>query len=153
MKKYAAIFLQALVALIGAAALFFLLWMPQVEGRNANATFFEIYFKDPFLAYVYVGSIPFFVGVHQAFKALGYVRQGQGFSPTTAKALQTIRYCAIAVVGFVVGAFVFIMSDPSDDRAGGVFMCLMVISLSLAVAHAAGRLERLAARKNPPERA
>ena len=28
----------------------------------------DIYLRDPFLAYVYVGSIPFFIGLYQAFR-------------------------------------------------------------------------------------
>jgi len=36
--------------LIGVGVLAGLLWEPQIEGRNVNATQFEIYFKDPFLA-------------------------------------------------------------------------------------------------------
>jgi hypothetical protein len=59
MKRSSALFLQAAIVLIGIGALAFLLWEPHIEGRNAHATTFEIYFKDPFLAYVYVGSIPF----------------------------------------------------------------------------------------------
>src|SRR4029079_14915748 len=61
MKRSSALFLQAAIVPIGIAVGAFLLWEPRLEGRNAHATTFEIYFKDPFLAYVYLGSIPFFV--------------------------------------------------------------------------------------------
>jgi hypothetical protein len=54
MKKSSTIFLQVVLVLIGMAALAFLLWEPHLEGRNVHATLFEIYFKDPFLAYAYV---------------------------------------------------------------------------------------------------
>ena len=67
MKSSLALFLQAAIALIGIGSLALLLWEPHIEGRNAHATTFEIYFKDPFLAYVYVGSIPFFVALYRAF--------------------------------------------------------------------------------------
>ncbi|MDP3794880.1 MAG: DUF2975 domain-containing protein, partial [Candidatus Sungbacteria bacterium] len=73
MKRSSTIFLQIVIVLIGIGVLALMLWEPHLEGRNVNATFFEIYFKDPFLAYVYLGSIPFFVGLYQAFKVLGYV--------------------------------------------------------------------------------
>ena len=53
--------LQAVIVLIGVGALALILWEPQIEGRNAHATQFEIYFKDPFLAFAYLGSVPFFV--------------------------------------------------------------------------------------------
>ena len=77
MKRSSTIFLQVVIVLIGIGALALLLWEPHVEGRNAHATLFEIYFKDPFLAYAYVASIPFFVALYQAFKVLGYVGQDQ----------------------------------------------------------------------------
>src|SRR5882757_4418154 len=64
-------FLQAVIVLIGIGALALMLWEPHIEGRNAHATLFEIYFKDPFLAYAYIASIPFFVALYQAFKVLG----------------------------------------------------------------------------------
>src|SRR5947209_2109318 len=101
MKRSSTIFLQVVVVLIGIGALAIMLWEPHIEGRNAHATLFEIYLKDPFLAYAYIGSIPFFVALYQAFKVLGYVRQNKTFSQATVKALGTIKYCAIAIIGFV----------------------------------------------------
>src|SRR5215467_394563 len=97
-KRFATIFLQAVIVLVGIGALAFLLWEPHVEGRNAHATLFEIYFKDPFLAYAYVASIPFFVALYQAFKVLGYPGQNKVFSPEAVKALRTIKYCAITII-------------------------------------------------------
>ena len=80
MKRTSTIFLQSVIVLIGIGALALMLWEPHIEGRNAQATVFEIYFKDPFLAYVYIGSIPFFVALYQAFRVLGYVVQNKIFS-------------------------------------------------------------------------
>ena len=65
MKRSSTIFLQVVIVLIGIGALAFLLWEPHVEGVNAHATFFEVYL-DPFIAYAYIGSIPFFVALYQA---------------------------------------------------------------------------------------
>src|SRR5436190_22308529 len=114
MKRSSAIFLQVVIVLIGMGALALLLGEPHIEGRNAHATVFEIYFKDPFLAYVYIASIPFFVALYQAFKVLGYVGHNNIFSQPAVKALRTIKYCAIAIIGFVAGAEVFIMLSNSD---------------------------------------
>src|SRR5919205_4430778 len=94
-------FLQAVIVLIGIGALALMLWEPHLEGRNAHATLFEIYFKDPFLAYAYVASIPFFVALYQAFKVLGYAGQNKVFSQEAVKALQIIKYCALSMIGFV----------------------------------------------------
>ncbi|MEK7514868.1 MAG: hypothetical protein AAB608_00605 [Patescibacteria group bacterium] len=59
MKPLPTLFLKAAIVLIGIGALAFLLIEPHFEGRNVNATLFEIYFRDPFLAYAYIASIPF----------------------------------------------------------------------------------------------
>src|SRR5215210_2916938 len=67
-KRSATIFLQVVVVLIGIGALALMLWEPHLEGRNAHATPFEIYFKDPFLAYAYLASLAFFVA---SFKRSG----------------------------------------------------------------------------------
>ena len=80
MKRSSTIFLQVVIVLIGIGALALMLWEPHIEGRNAHATLFEIYFKDPFLAYAYIASIPFFVALYQAFKVLGYAGQNKIFS-------------------------------------------------------------------------
>ena len=74
MKRSSTIFLQIVIVLIGIGALALLLWEPHIEGVNENATLFEIYFKDPFLAYVYAGSIPFFVALYQAIQGVGICR-------------------------------------------------------------------------------
>src|SRR5512132_1552288 len=108
MRKASTIFLQLVVVLTGIGALAFLLWEPHIEGRNAHSTLFQIYFNDPFLAYAYLASIPFFVALYQAFKVLGYVRQAKTFSQPTLKALRTIKYCATAIIGFVVVSVIFI---------------------------------------------
>jgi hypothetical protein len=142
MKSGATVFLRAVLVLIGIGALAFLLMEPHFEGRNAHATLFAIYFKDPFLAYAYVGSIAFFVGLYHAFKVLAYAGRNNEFSPAAVKSVRTIKYCAIALIGFVVGGEVFIMLGESDDRAGGVFMGALIFSASIVVAAAAAVLER-----------
>jgi hypothetical protein len=145
MKRGSILFLRAVIVLVGLGVLAGLLWEPQVEGRNINADQATIYFRDPFLAYVYLGSIPFFVGLYQAFKLLGYVDRGQAFSPGGVKALRRIKYCALAVIGFIVGAEVYIIlgSNGSDDRAGGVAMGVFTAIPCLVAATAAAVLERV----------
>ena len=136
-------FLRIVILLIGIGAFAFLLWEPHIEGRNAHATLFEIYFKDPFLAYAYIGSIPFFVALYQAFKVLGYAGQNKVFSQAAVNALRTIKYCAIAIIGFVAGAEIFIMLGDSDDRAGGVFMGILFTFGSIVIATAAAMFQRV----------
>ncbi|MEK7461849.1 MAG: DUF2975 domain-containing protein [Patescibacteria group bacterium] len=145
MKRSSIIILQVIVILIGIGAPFLLLWEPQIEGVNANATTLsEIYFDDPFLAFVYIGSIPFFAALYQAFKVLGYVGKNKIFSQVAVKALRTIKYCAITIIGFVVVEEIFIMLNHGDDDAtGGVFMGLLIIFGSGTVAIVAKMFERI----------
>ena len=146
MKRSSTIFLQVVIVLIGMGVLALLLWEPQIEGVNAHATNFEIYFKDPFLAIVYAGSIPFFVALYQAFKVLAYVRQDTTFSPATVKALRTIKYCAIAIIGFVVveEIFILLMNNRDNDNPGApIFMGVLITFPSIVVATAAAMFERI----------
>jgi hypothetical protein len=142
MKFGATVFLRAVLVLIGIGALALLLWEPHLEGRNAHATLFAIYFKDPFLAYAYVAAIPFFVGLYQAFMLLGYAGRNKEFSPSALRSVRTIKYCAIAIIGFVAIGELFIMLHESDDRAGGVMMGAFIIFASIVVATAMAVLER-----------
>ena len=144
MKRSSTAFLQGVIVLVGIGALALLLWEPQIEGVNAHATLLEIYFKDPFLALVYAGSVPFFIALYQAFKVLGYARQNKVFSEAAVKALRTIKYCAIAIIGFVVVEEIFIMlNHGDDDPAGGVFMGVLITFGSIVVATGAAMFERI----------
>ena len=143
MKRSSPLFLQFVIVLIGIGALAFLLWEPHIEGRNAHATLFQIYFNDPFLAYAYVGSIPFFVALYQAFKVVGYAGKNKVFSQAAVQALRTIKYCAILLIGFVAVGEIFILFNNSDDRAGGIFMGVLITFGSIVMATAAAMFERI----------
>jgi hypothetical protein len=95
------------------------------------------------LAYAYIASISFFVALYQAFKVLGYVGQNQVFSPAAVRALRTIKYCAMAIIGFVVVGEIFIILGNSDDRAGGVFMGILIAFPSMVIATAMAVVERV----------
>lgn len=142
MKRGPIIFFQIVIVLIGIGALALMLWEPHIEGRNANATLFKIYFKDLFLAFAYIASIPFFVALYRAFKVLGYAGQNKVFLQEAAKDLRTIKYCAIAIITFVLVGEIFIMLGSSDDRAGGVFMGILIALGSIVIAIAATMFER-----------
>jgi hypothetical protein len=143
MNRGASVFLRVVLVLFGIGALALLLWEPHLEGRNANATLFEIYFQDPFLAFAYVASIPFFAGLFQAFKVLGYAGRNEEFSPSAVRSVRTMKYCAIALVGFAAIAEAIIMfGNNSDDRAGGVFIGVLIFFAAIVVATATTLLER-----------
>lgn len=145
MKKSSIVFLQVVVVLIGIGAAALLLWEPHVEGVNANATTLaQIYFDDPFLMLVYVGSIAFFIGLYKAFKVLGYAGKNKIFTQDAVNALRAIRNSAIIIIGFVVVEEIFIMlNHGNDDAAGGVFMGVIITFGSVVVAVAAAMFARI----------
>ncbi len=142
MRRGPNLFLTVVLVLVGLAALTFLLWQPHVEGRNANATLFEIYFKDPFLAFVYVGSLPFFWALFHAIKLLGAAGGSTEFSAAGVHSVRTIKRCAIALVAFVVVGIVILVTGPEDDHAGPVMLGLILSLGSIVVATAMALLER-----------
>lgn len=144
MRRGSTIFLQVVIVLFGLGLLAALLYEPQVEGRNVNATQFEIYFRDPFLLYIYLAFVPFFIALYQAFRMLGYARRDAIFAACSVDALRTIKFCGIAAALLILGAeaYIFIFIRGTDDVAGGVMMGLFLILVAAIVAAAAAVFER-----------
>jgi len=144
MKKGSTIFLQVVIVLIGIGVLTFLLCEPHLEGVNAHAKFFEVYL-DLFVAYVYLASIPFFMGLYQAVKLLGYARQNRVFSQAAVKALRTIKYCALVTAGAIVAAITYIRitAHGNDDPAGFVMLGMVATFASIVIGTAAAVFERV----------
>src|SRR5690606_4426054 len=109
-------------------------------------TLFEVYFKDPFLIYAYTASVSFFVGLYQVFKLLGYIGKNNVFSQNSVKALRTIKYCAIVLIIFILGAeayFFIVQSGKGEDIAGGVAMGFFMIFISVTIATSAALFEKI----------
>src|SRR5436305_3090012 len=111
LKRGSTLFLKVVILLIAIGALAGMIRFPQTEGRAANLDLISIY-RDPFIIYLYVASIPFFVSLYQAIRLLGFVEEDKVFSETAVKVVRTIKYCAIAFVGFVAAAisYIFVMA-------------------------------------------
>jgi hypothetical protein len=54
-----------------------------------------------------------------------------------------MKASALAMVAFVAGGELFIMSSDSDDRAGGVFMGILITFGALVIVAVATMLERI----------
>jgi len=146
MKKNATVFLQVVIVLIGLVALAIMIRFPLTEGRAANLDLFSIY-ADPFLIYGYLASIAFFVALYQAFKLLGYIGQNKALSQDSAKALKTIKYCAIILSILIMAAGLYIRifyagADAGDDPAGFLAVCIAATFIAIIIAAAAAGFER-----------
>ncbi|EEF59774.1 DUF2975 domain-containing protein [Pedosphaera parvula] len=142
MNRGSTIFLQVVIVLIGIGALAFMLWEPHVEGTNAHATLFQMYFNS-FVVYAFIGSTPFFAALYHAFKVLGYVRQNKTFSQATVNSLRIIKYCALGLIGFVAASVIFTIGGDREDRPAGLFMRILVTFPSIIVATAVTISERV----------
>jgi hypothetical protein len=143
MKRSSIVFLQLVIVLIGIAAIAILLGEPHLEGRNANSTAFEVYFKDPFLAYAYVASISFFIALYQAFRLLGYTGNDQVFTSASVRAMRKIKICALVLLGFVLFGEIFFLLPYTDDPPAAITMGVLVTFGSIVVASAAAMFERV----------
>lgn len=145
MKKQAPIlFLQAVTVLVGAAALLFMLWEPHLEGRNAGATFFEVYFNDLFLAYIYLASLPFFAALYQVYRILQNIGQNKLLSQETVTAFKKIKYCAFITMGAVLAADAYLAlaaRSNGEDAAGAIMLGIIITFISITAGTAAGVLE------------
>jgi hypothetical protein len=137
MKQSIITFLQIILILIGIVVLYGIIRFPQTEGVARNKDLISIY-TDPFIIYGYIASIPFFVGLYQVFKLLGYIGGKTISLQNAVSALRTIRNCAIATFGFVIPAEILILlNHGDDDPAGAVAMGFFLCFISLIVAASA----------------
>jgi len=144
MKRSPIIFLKAVILFIGIVAIASLIRFPLTEGRAANLDLFSVYW-NPFIAYIYVASIPFFIALHQVFKLLGYIGQNKAFSLNSVKNLKNIKYCAITQSILIVMAtlYIRIFHAEGDDPAGFVAIGILTAFVSVVIATAAAVFEKL----------
>lgn len=127
---------------IGALAI--MLWLPQIEGRNANSDWLSLYFNDPFLAYIYLGTVPFFTALYQALKLITYIEQNRTFSQDSVNVLKNIKYCAISIIVLMAGAIAIVFKNAGqDDPAGFVAIGLVVIFATVVIGTFAAVLQKL----------
>jgi hypothetical protein len=138
MKRGSTLFLNIVVFLLGAVVF-------------ALCTFlvFQLFTQDlggyrPILIGMLVAAIPFFVGVYQTMKLLSYIDNNKAFSQFSIKALNTIKYCGIAISAlYAVGMpYIFIIADQ-DDAPGVVLLGLIFTFAPMIVAVFAGVLQKV----------
>ncbi|HSX39218.1 MAG TPA: DUF2975 domain-containing protein [Candidatus Saccharimonadales bacterium] len=139
MKRSSTLFLKIVLCLIAIGTLMGLLWFPQTEGRAANLDLISIY-KDPFIIYIYIASIPFFVGLYQAFKLLNFIEANKAFSQGAVNTLKNMKFASFSLIGFIALAEFYIRffahgDDPAGPTMLGFFMALAfgVIGTAAAV--------------------
>ena len=118
MKKGSTLFLRFVLCLIAAVAFAGMIWFPQTEGRATHLDLISIY-TDPFIIYGYLASIPFFVGLYQAFKLLNFIDANKAFSQGAVNTLKYMKYASRSLIGFIALALLYIrFFAHGDDPAG-----------------------------------
>lgn len=145
MKNGSTLFLKLVILLIAILVLAWLIIFPRLEGRAANLDLISIY-KDPLIVYGYVASLPFFVGLFQAFKLLGNIEKNKAFSKSSVNSLKTIKYCALTIIGFIIIGEIWISQVPGDDKAGPFALGIYLTFACAVVAAASSVFEKLLAK-------
>ena len=143
MSRGSTLFLKIVIIFIAIATLVGLLWFPQTEGRAANLDLVNIY-ADLFIAYIYIGSIPFFIGLYQAFKLLNLIDANKAFTQDAVDTLKNMKFAALSLIGFIVLALIYIrFIAHGDDSAGPTAIGLLVIFAVAVIATAAAVFQKL----------
>ncbi|NUN70473.1 MAG: DUF2975 domain-containing protein [Bacteroidetes bacterium] len=150
MKQTALRFVQGCIILIGIGSIALMLWEPHLEGRNAHATVWQIYFADPFLAFVYIASIPYYVAVVHIFRLTGNLRKDLFISGASLASFRTIRYCTFFLIGSIIIALMsIIVIQPDDDSAGGVAIGIFLLLFFTAASFTVKSMERYVRERIP----
>jgi len=143
MKKSSTLFLKIVILLVAIGAVIGLIRFPQTEGRAANLDLIHIY-ADPLIIYFYIASIPFFVGLYQAFKLLNLIDVNKAFSSEAVNTLRTTKLAALSLIGLIVLALLYIrFFAHGDDPAGPTGLGVLVSFAAAVIATAAAIFQKL----------
>lgn len=135
MKKSSTLFLKAVLVLVAIGVLAGLIRFPQTEGVAKNLDLVSIY-TSPFILYMYIGSIPFFIGLYQAFKLLNLIDANKAFTQGAVNILRNMKFASLALIGFIGLALIyirFLAPHGIDDDPAGPTMLGFVVSFAVAV--------------------
>ena len=132
MKRGSTLFLKIVILLIAVSVLGGMIWFPPTEGRAINLDLMSIY-SDPFIIFVYIGSIPFFVGLYQAFKLLNLIDDNKAFSQLAVNTIRNMKLAALSLIGFIILALVYIRFIANGDDVAGPTMLGVCVALAFGV--------------------
>lgn len=139
MKQGSTLFLRGVVVLLGLIVLTLCIFALPTGIRSDNTGLYR-----PLLIGMYVPAVPFFLGLQQAWKLLGYIDKNQAFSDLSIKALRSIKYCALAISALCAAGLPFIYHAADlDDAPGVVALGLALTFAPFVIAVFAALLQKL----------
>lgn len=143
MKQGSTLFLKIVLILIAIGTIAGLVWFPQTEGRATNLDLVSIY-ANPLIIYMYIASIPFFVGLYQAFKLLNLIDANKAFFQGAVNTLRNMKRASLVLIGFIVlGLFYIRFAAGGDDPAGPTMLGIIVSFAVAVIATAAAVFQKL----------
>lgn len=143
MKKGSTLFLKVVLILMAVGVIVGLLWFPHTEGAAKNKDLISIYI-NPVIIYMYIASIPFFVGVYQAFKLLNFIDANKAFSQGAVNTLRNMKLASLVLIGFIIlGLFYIRFLAHGDDPAGPTMLGIIVSFSVTVIATAAAVFQKL----------
>lgn len=139
MRHGSTLFLKLVIPLLGIAVLTLCIFFLFIAITSEQAEGYR-----PILLGMCIAAIPFFIGLYQAWKLLGYIDKNKAFSNLSVKALQKIKYCAIAISAWYTAGMPYIVHvAEKDDAPGAVAIGLVIVFASIVVATFAAVLQKL----------
>lgn len=143
MIRSSTFFLKGVLFLIAIGALAGMIWFPQTEGRATHLDLISIY-RDPFILYGYLASIPFFVGLYQAFKLLNLIDADKAFSQGAVNTLKNMKFAFLSLIGFIALAELYIhFFAHGDDPAGPTALGILASFAAIVIATVAAVFQKL----------
>jgi hypothetical protein len=132
MKQGSTLFLKVVICLIAVGVAAGLFLFPQTEGRAVNLDLVSIY-ADPFIIFIYIGSVPFFAGLYQAFKLLNLIDANKAFSQSAVATLKNMKLASLSLIGSIALAVLYIRFFAHGDDPAGPTMLGISTSIAFAV--------------------
>jgi len=104
----------------------------------------DLSFFHPVIILLTVSTIPFVIALYQGLKLLSYIDKNTAFSELSVKALQNIKYCAVAISVFFTLSLPFMFQLAQiEDAPGLVLFTLIIVGASVVIAVFAAVLQKL----------
>jgi Protein of unknown function (DUF2975) len=146
MKKTSTLFLKIVILLMAVAALAVGIFaLPAIAREAMQVGVFDLtYPVYVIIGGAYLAAIPFFTALYQAFNLLRSIDENKAFSESSVKALQRIKYSAVAItILYAIITPLFVPISRVNDAPGIVIIGIMVTSSSIVIAVFAAVLQKL----------
>jgi hypothetical protein len=144
MKRGSTLFLKGVLVIMAVAVLVLcIFWLPGIAKDKAVADPAIAYLQYPFLVFIYISSVPFFLALYQAYKLLNHIDANLGFSELSVQALKYIKYCAVTIVVLLIAGILYVTFLVKGDQANIVSLGLILAFATSVIATFAAVLQKL----------